>query len=35
VYPMPVFDVTAGAVHALINQYDAALANAASAALAQ
>ncbi|MBV2142825.1 NADH-quinone oxidoreductase subunit M [Falsochrobactrum sp. TDYN1] len=35
VYPMPVFDATAGAVHALVNQYEAALANAASAMLAQ
>ncbi|MFC0246341.1 NADH-quinone oxidoreductase subunit M [Falsochrobactrum ovis] len=35
VYPVPVLDVTAGAVHALINQYDAALGNAVSATLAQ
>lgn len=35
VYPVPVFDVTASAVHALVNHYDAALANAASATLAQ
>jgi len=35
VYPVPVFDVTASAVHALVTNYDAALANAASATLAQ
>ncbi|PWL18062.1 NADH-quinone oxidoreductase subunit M [Falsochrobactrum shanghaiense] len=35
VYPVPVLDVTAGAVHALVNQYEAALGNAASAMLAQ
>lgn len=35
VYPAPVLDATASAVHALVNQYDAARANAASATLAQ
>ena len=35
VYPVPVFDATASAVHALVTNYDAALANAASATLAQ
>jgi len=35
VYPVPVFNATASAVHALVNHYDAALANAASATLAQ
>ncbi|ABS15125.1 NADH-quinone oxidoreductase subunit M [Brucella anthropi] len=35
VYPTPVFDVTAGAVNALVQHYDAALAGTASAVLAQ
>jgi len=35
VYPTPVFDVTAGAVNALVQHYDAALAGSASAVLAQ
>jgi NADH-quinone oxidoreductase subunit M len=33
VYPMPVFDVTASSVHALINQYNNALSSAATLAL--
>jgi len=35
VYPTPVFNVTAGAVNALVQHYDAALAGSASAVLAQ
>ncbi len=35
VYPTPVFDVTAGAVNALVQHYDAALASTASAVPAQ
>lgn len=35
VYPTPVFDVTAGAVNALVQHYDAALAGTASAVPAQ
>ncbi|KXO77846.1 NADH-quinone oxidoreductase subunit M [Brucella anthropi] len=35
VYPTPVFNVTAGAVNALVQHYDAALAGTASAVLAQ
>ena len=35
VYPTPVFDVTAGAVNALVQHYDAALAGTARAVLAQ
>lgn len=35
IYPTPVFNVTAEAVNALVLHYDAALANAASAALAR
>ena len=35
VYPTPVFNVTAGAVNALVQHYDAALASTASAMLAQ